>query len=341
MDNILAIFDSEKNYIKKLTAFFESRTTMPFSVLAFDNPEKLTRYFSENKASVLLVHKKKWQPSIKNLANQIILLVEEKEEECLKSDFTENEMPAVCKYQSGEAIAKKVLGICAVAKASLLPEYQIECANSTRAEIIGIYTPVGRSLQTSFAITYSRLRANAQKTLYLNFEVFSGFGAWFERNYETDLMDLMYFLDGPTDKFLLKLAGMSEKFGGLDYIPPAISYEDFMMVTAKEWIKLIQTIAERSNYEVIVLDLGSQIQGLFDILSLCKKIYTITKPDGIAMAKINAYEEALQASQKEGVLHKTVKCSLPVFQRIPQKAAALGCSQLAEYMKKELDEVFS
>lgn len=341
MDNVLAIFDSEKNYIKKLAAFFESRTTMPFSILAFDNPEKLVRHFSENRAAVLLVHKRKWQPSIRELANQIILLVEEKEEERLESDFTESQLPAVCKYQSGEAIAKKILSICSVAKAPLLPEYQIECANSARAEVIGIYTPVGRSLQTSFAITYSRLRANSKKTLYLNFEVFSGFGAWFERKYETDLMDLMYFLDGPTDKFLLKLAGMSEKFGGLDYIPPAISYEDFMLVKAKEWIRLIQTIAEKSDYEVIVLDLGSQIQGLFDILSLCKKIYTITRQDGIAMAKINAYEKALQMSQKQGVLNKTVKCNLPVFQRIPQKAADLGCSQLADYMKKELREVFS
>ena len=59
------------------------------------------------------------------------------------------------------------------------------------------------------------------------------------------------------------------------------------------------------------------------------------------MSKINAYEEALQMSQKQGVLNKTVKCNLPVFQRIPQRAAALGCSQLADYMRKELGEVFS
>lgn len=341
MDNILAILDSEKNYTKKLAAFFESRTTMPFSIQAFDNPDKLARYFSGNKAAVLLVHKKKWQPSIRDLANQIILLVEDKEEERLESDFTDRELPAVCKYQSGEAIAKKVLGICAVAKAPLLPECKTECASSTSAEIIGIYTPVGRSLQTSFAITYSRLRAKSQKTLYLNFEVFSGFGTWFEREYETDLMDLMYFLDSPADKFLLKLAGMSEKFGGLDYIPPAISYKDFMMVRAADWIKLIQTIAEKSDYEVLVLDLGSQMQGLFDILSLCKKVYTITRPDGIAMAKIRAYEKALQIAQNEEVLHKTVKCNLPVFQKIPQRAAALGGSQLADYIRKELGEVFS
>lgn len=340
MDHILAIFDSEKSYVKKLAAFLESRTQMPFCILAFDNLEKLVHFFSDSRAAVLLVNEKEWQPSIGNLANQVILLTEERKGEKLESDLGEYELPAVCKYQSAEAIAKKVLGICAVVRTPILSLYPEECPQKTKAEIIGVYTPVGRSLQTSFAMVYSCLRAKRKKTLYLNFEVFSGFGAWFEREYGTDLMDLMYFLDGPRDKFLLKLAGMTEKFGGFDYVPPAISYEDFMVVKAEDWVRLIKTIGEESDYEVIVLDLGSQVQGLFDILSLCSKVYTITKPDGIALAKVTAFEEALKMSQKEEILHKIVKCRLPVFKEIPQKAQELGYSQLADYMKNKLGEVF-
>jgi len=340
MDHILAIFDSEKNYVKKLAAFLESRTRIPFQILAFDNMDKLMRFFSKSRAAVLLVNEKEWQPSVRNLADQVILLTEERMGEKLESDLGECELPAICKYQSAEAIAKKVLGICAVVQTPVLSIYAKECSRKTKAEIIGVYSPVGRSLQTSFAIVYSRLRAKGKKTLYLNFEVFSGFGAWFEREYGTDLMDLMYFLDGPRDKFLLKLAGMIEKFGGFDYIPPAISYEDFMMVKAEDWIRLVETIAEESDYEVIVLDLGSQIQGLFEMLSLCQKVYTMTKPDGIALAKITAFEEALKMSQKEEILNKIVKCRLPVFKEIPQKAQELGYSQLADYMKNKLGEVF-
>ncbi len=340
MDHILAIFDSEKSYVKKLAAFLESRTGIPFQILAFDNMDKLMRFFSKSRAAVLLVNEKEWQPSVRNLADQVILLTEERMGEKLESGLGEYELPAICKYQSAEAIAKKVLGICAVVQTPVLSLYTKECSPKTKAEVIGVYSPVGRSLQTSFAIVYSRLRAKGKKTLYLNFEVFSGFGAWFEREYGTDLMDLMYFLDGPRDKFLLKLAGMTENFGGFDYIPPAISYEDFMMVKAEDWIRLVETIAKDSDYEVIVLDLGSQIQGLFEMLSLCEKVYTMTKPDGIALAKIAAFEEALKMSQKEEILHKIVKCRLPVFKEIPQKAQELGYSQLADYMKNKLGEAF-
>lgn len=341
MDHILAIFDTEKKYVKKLAAFFESRTGMPFRILGFDNPEKLLRFFSKQQAAVLLIGEKEWLPSMEGLAGQTILLTDQKEKERLETDLMENEFPAVCKYQSGEAIARKILGICAVAETPVLTLQPGRYGQSTKAEIVGIYTPVRRCLQTSFALVYSLLRGKSRKTLYLNFEVFSGFHVWFEKEYGTDLMDLMYFLDGPEEKFLLKLAGMTEQFGDFYYIPPAISYEDFMMVKAEDWIRLVKTIAEKSDYEVIVLDLGDQMQGLFDMLSACDRIYAISKPDGIAMAKLEAFEEALKMSQKEEVLEKMVKCRLPVFKEIPQNAGQLAYSQLADYMKNKLGEMFS
>jgi hypothetical protein len=333
MDHILAILDSEKSYVKKLAAFLESRTQIPFRILAFDNQKKLEKFFSDAPAAVLLVSEQDWDSSMQGLANQIIMLTNTQEEERLESNLESSQLPSVCKYQSGEAIAKKVLGICAVAQVPVLYIQPDQCTAKARAEIIGIYTPVGRSLQTSFALIYSSLRAKRKKTLYLNFEVFSGFSTWFEREYKTDLMDLMYFLDGPEDKFLLKLAGMTEQFGGFCYIPPAISYEDYMLVKAEEWMRLVETIALKS-------DLENQMQGLFEMLSICEKIYTISKPDGLAMAKMAAFEEALKMSQKEAVLQKIVKCRLPVFKEIPQRAESLTYSQLADYMKNKLGEEF-
>ena len=84
-----------------------------------------------------------------------------------------------------------------------------------------------------------------------------------------------------------------------------------MLVRAEQWIKLIQTIAEKSDYEVVVLDLGDQMQGLFEILSLCDRIYMLMKPDGIAMAKTEMFEKNLMLSAKENVLQKIIKCRLP------------------------------
>lgn len=339
MDHILAIYDAQKKYAKRLAALFERRGQIPFHIMAFDNAAKLGHFFREKQASVLLVNEADWEESMKKLAEKIILLTGGKEKECLESERGEA-FSAVCKYQSGEAIAKKVLGICAASETPVLTLPLSDTKNAEKTEIIGIYTPVGRSLQTSFALVYSKLSAVKKKTLYLNFEVFSGFGKWFEREYQTDLLDLMYFLDEPQQKFLLKLKGMTEEFAGFYYIPPAISYEDFMLVKGSEWVKLIWAIAKEGDYERIVLDLGDQMQGLIGILSLCEKVYTICKPDGVAMAKVACFEEVLKMSQKEEILHKMIKCRLPVFKELPQSAEKLSYSQLAEYMKNKLGEAF-
>lgn len=339
MDHILAIYDLERKYVRKLAAYLEQQHKMPFQIMAFDDMEKLKRYFSKEPASVLLIHEAAWEKGLSRLAEQIIFLTDQKEKEQLDSFLNEDDIPTVCKYQSGEAIAKKVLGICAVAKAPVVP-LAAHWQAGKKAELIGIYTPVKRSLQTSFSIVYSRLNAKKKKTLYLNFEVFAGFHAWFQREYSTDLLDLMYFLDEPEEKFLLKLAGIAESFAEFDYIPPAISYEDFMLVKKEQWIGLIQTIVEKSGYETVVLDLGDQMQGLVEILSLCDRIYTICKPDGVATAKLAAFEENVKASGKEEILAKMVKCRLPVLKHMPQRAEELTYSQLADYMKNKLGEIF-
>lgn len=338
MGNVLAILDSDKKYVRKLTLFFERNVELPFEIQGFDDPARLCSRFQNDKAAVLLIESRCFEESLREKADQIILFVDKHSEECLNTENITTGYPAVCKFQSGDAICKKLLGICAVLPSETLNLNIGRQRIGTGCEIIGIYSPVKRCLQTSFALIYSRMKANRKKTLYLNFEVFSGFTEWFRKEYQTDLMDLLYFLRDDPNRFILKLAGMTEEFGNVRYIPPACSYEDFMAVSAEQWIRLIKTIAEKSDYEALILDLGDQMQGLFEILSMCNKIYTITKPDGLAMAKIAAYEELLRNAGKNEVLQKTVKCRLPVFKDIPQEIHTLPYSQLADYLKNKMGE---
>ena len=85
MDHILAIYDSEKKYVKKLAAYFERQNKMPFQIMAFDNMTKLIRFFGDKPASVLLIDEESWELSLKELAEQTILLTDRKERELLDS----------------------------------------------------------------------------------------------------------------------------------------------------------------------------------------------------------------------------------------------------------------
>lgn len=335
MANILAILDQDKKYVGKLANYMEKRGNMPFEIQGFDSCVRLHTFMQEHMVSVLLLSEKWQYEDFQGMAELIILLTDKSTSERL--EILDREPVSVCKFQSAEMICKKVLNICT--NCSIAESFAGAIPLKASCEIVGVYSPIKRSLQTSFAFIYSRLKSNRKKTLYLNFEVFSGFSNWFQKEFQTDLMDLMYFLNDEK-RFLLKLASMTEQFGNVQYIPPAFSYEDFMAISAEQWLHFIQTIATKSDYEVIVLDLGDHMQGLFSILSMCDKIFTITKPDGLAQAKIATYEELLRLSGKEDVLRKTIKCKLPQFKEIPQDVDMLCYSQLAEYMKNKLGEIF-
>lgn len=338
MANILAIYDQDKKYVRKLASYIDKKGDLPFEIQGFDSKVRLYNYMQSHKLSVLLVDDKCFEEDFKDFADQIILLKEKRSEEWL--EWSERFYPTICKYQSGEAICKKLLDICLNVPSEIWSNPIGKNEKNRNCEIIGVYSPIKRCFQTSFSLIYSRLKSNEKKTLYLNFEVFSGFSTWFQKEYQADLMDLLYFLKDDPDRFLLKMKGMTEEFGNVKYIPPACSYSDFLAITEEQWIKLIQMIATKSDFEVLVLDLSDQMRGLFSLLSMCDKVYTITKPDGLAMAKITDYEKMLRMDGKEDVLNKTVKCRLPVFKDISQDVSYLTHSQLADYMKNKLGEDF-
>ena len=94
----------------------------------------------------------------------------------------------IYKYQASDQLIAEVMNYYAVeavpAPAAMLKK---------KVEIIGIYSPVGRSLKTSLALTYGQIRAREHKVLYLNLEEYAGFETLLEEKYEADLADLLYF----------------------------------------------------------------------------------------------------------------------------------------------------
>ena len=75
------------------------------------------------------------------------------------------------------------------------------------------------------------------------------------------------------------------------------------------------------------------MSGLFELLEYCDKIYTITKDDGFAMAKIDQYERILQKNALEDIVKKTVKCKFPFFQKLPADFNLLTHGEMAGYVK--------
>ena len=107
-----------------------------------------------------------------------------------------------------------------------------------KTRFIGMYSPVHRCLQSTFALTFAQLMAEKHPTLYLNFEHYVGIIELLPERQNRDLADLLYFLAGDEGKFPLRMQTVIQRKGNLDYIPPMRNGQNLLGITWEEWRSL-------------------------------------------------------------------------------------------------------
>lgn len=319
----MVIAGAGSRYMTSLYEYFLSNHGAEFEIILFTDIEALKCYASEHYIKVLITEESFVEGIELRNVNTRICLTEEREE--AKEDY-------LFKFTSCENIYKQAMAMCAAKTAAdEVKEF------SGSKQIIGVYTPIRRCLQTTFSITAGQILARTKRTLYLNFESFSGFDSLCSTSLRTDIMDLVYYSECDNENFMYRVSSMKDSIGFLDYISPVKSFAKLHEVTVKQWEKLLDNLLERTDYEVIILDLSEQVNGLLDILKKCNRIYTIVDSDRIATAKIIQYENLLRETAHAEVIDRTQNIHLPKFRDIPSRFEMLPYSELAEYVKKLLE----
>ena len=276
----------------------------------FTAVEELEKFAGREEIEILLIAESAWhmirEEFVRSQVAQMFVLQESEQAE-------EDEVCRIDKYQSPEKVVQKMLDV--MADGDGFAEYSE--ATDTTAKMIGIYSPVKRCLQTSFAL---------------------GLGELLRREYQADILDLVYYFQNAREKLALRLPSMIQSAGGLDYIPPMQYALGIREVPGDQWLSLCRDMAEIGEYEYLILDLDDGIDGLFDLLRNCQKIYTITRDDPFAMAKLRQYEQMLQFEQLEEITEKTVKCRFPVFKHLPESLEMMTHGELAGYVKSIIQE---
>jgi hypothetical protein len=161
-----------------------------------------------------------------------------------------------------------------------------------KGKLMGFYSPIRRCLQSTVALTMGQLLAEKYPTLYVSFEFYTGLEEWQDRN-GRDLSVLLYYQQNRPESFGTQLQTLVQKIGPLDYVAPMSNGENLLYITPEQWKSLIQALLNTGDYEYIILDLTESIQGLFEILHLCHKVYTIVREDSAAIQKMYRYEQLL------------------------------------------------
>lgn len=324
---ILAIFDCEENYAYRLMEFISEKTNLPFEVYVFTDGKKFFSCTKIKDIECLLISENAYKKEVETLKIPHIIILSESGENLNKA------LHHISKYQSCENILHEVIEYYTDKSATVPATLR---TGLKKMQIIGIYTPIGRCLQTTFSLTLGQMLARSYKTLYLNFEIYSGFARMMSKNFDSDISDLMYYFSCAREKLAYRMESMVETVNGLDFVPPAAVYQNLAGIRGSQWIDLFQEIERNSEYEFMILDLSDGILDLWDVLRECDYIYTISREDGMALAKIEQYERALESMDYGDVTAKTTKWKLPTFKQLPLRFEELTYGELAGYIKSNV-----
>lgn len=326
---IVAVYDQDKSYIESFLEFITSHNTTFFTFQMFTKEDALLKYAEGNNISVLLVSDKNCNEKISKLHAELFILLEEDEQQT-------KEYEGIRKFQSAEKVLQQI-------KQHYLENRKESLVTNVhkKSNLIGIYTPGKDMLQTPFSILLGQELSKNNKVLYINLQNFSGLHILLGREFPNDFSDLLYYLKGNKERLEEKINIMIQSVNGLDFIPPAFSYFDLITLTPSEWREIIQLVEEKTDYDYIIFELGDGIQGLFEILSACEKIYSIMEDNGFSLAKTEHYKELLQKTEHQEILGKTKETAIPKMKIIPSKIQDLPYSGLGQFVKGIVEEDFN
>lgn len=327
--NILAICDRESMYVNSLTEYINENNSFRFQIEAFSGTGTLMEYVKKQSIEILLIAEDLLEESITMLnIRKIIIIAEDKQ------TSEQSEYPSIYKYQSADSILKELLHYCEDADVLMQANY-ISAGNK---QIIGVFSPVSRIYKTSLAISIGQLLAKERKVLYINMEEYSGFSQILNESDQGTLSDLLYLIEQEKDITLI-LHNLVQNIGRLDYIPTVLTPIDISDVKQETWSRLIEEITNTTEYEVLILDMGNSVNGIFKLLKMCSVILTPYREDFFSNAKMQSYEKVLQGAGYEYVLEKTKKFNFTNLKVKVEYLEQLLFSEIGEiardYLKNE------
>ncbi|MCR5303547.1 MAG: hypothetical protein K6E33_03215 [Lachnospiraceae bacterium] len=321
-ENTVAVFAPDKEIALRLTEGVRKRIRTECAFRTFTEMKALKKFLKENPSSYLLIDRGEDEVPEEAATDRTIILGDEDMD-------ADGEPLTICRYDGCTRVAKTLLTLMAEGSTDT-----VVSGGGRKLHILGAYSPVKRNLQTTFCVALGEYLARGSRVLYMNFEGFSGFSGIMEKasKESPDITDFLYYCDTAPEKLQYKLPNLVRTIGKLDVIMPPLSYLDTYDRSAEKWLEVFSGIASCGIYDYLILDLSESVQGLIQILSACERVFTITGNDRMAAAKLFEYEKWMKLHECAGIMDKTIRCTLPVFGKIPEDFSLLTHGELSNYI---------
>lgn len=300
MKKRIGICDSDERYLRFMQEYLGKKQLTDFAIQIFTSVEETYQSSRQHPLEILLVGEGCFEECIKEIDAKKVYILQESSA-CEIVGFTK-----VMKYQSMERLISTVLEDYAqnVQPSNYVNENTSMTIRAVqKAKMSCFYTPLQTPSQTLYALALAQLLAKeGKRVLYLNLTPFAGFESLLQTTYETDVTDFFYYALKHSNRLGVKLDGMKQRLGGVDYLPPAMDFQDLLSLSAKEWMDGIRQLQCLGVYDELILDLSSASQGLYEIMQSCDQIYTIKQCGSHAKAAFTQFQELCIRRKQQNIV---------------------------------------
>lgn len=310
----IAICDTEQAYGEKLGEWISLEKREDMKSYCFSSLNAFLEFQRKEELDIILLGKGFWGNAriidqMKEQGSLWICLHDPAEEGPLEAEqnlpVAGQEVLAVKKYQPASGILRDVFFYYQKygkqRKDIILPE----------GEVLGIYSPDHSIWRTPFALTFAQALGKEERVLYVNLNECAGFEGWFQKKYHRDLLDVIYLC-------LVEGGNISDCIGsavytteGFDYIPPAADGACLGEISKEDYLRFIRLLAEKSGYDVIILDFGIMIPGFFELLEECSSIYIATEERELRKGPLQQFRQMAARQNRQGLEEKISYLNLP------------------------------
>ena len=271
---------------------------------------------------------------IKSIGIPILILTEYMQDYVRESlDLEDKQIFYTTKYQSMDVITKRMLLMTEGMRVHKMP-----VTGSHKLEIIGVFSPIKHELQMMFSLLYAGNLGKEEKVLYINLMEFSGFSELFgEQDY--DLSDVIMLIrnDGYISKDIHTYIYEMDHFS---YICPFTNPENVKEVKESDIKKLLELIAEYTDYRTIILDIGTGITDYGKLLLNCNKIYSLEKRGYLFEIQIIQFYAYLEKLGDSSLLERIESIEIPYQSKIVfgggNLLERLNWSELGDFVRSKI-----
>ncbi|MBO6240462.1 MAG: hypothetical protein J6O61_06415 [Butyrivibrio sp.] len=311
---LLTLCDLDETYCGRLYEYLKENLKLKFNIQAFTTVDILVDYSRKNTSSLLVVSESAFEELGKvlgqNLFKNILVLDEEagilREEE---NRFDDRNIIHTTKYQKAGKIVDTIIDFCAE-KAESFEGLTVGISDN-EGTVIGLFSPVSKCGQTTLALKMGDVLSSSGKTIMLSFDSFSSLPQKLDAEADGTINDLMYYAEEDKNKFCIYLEKIKRSIGNIDVIPPAKIAMQIKEIDYDSLKMLLGLLIHDAGYKYVILDLTEYPNGFFDILRLCNKLFTITRPNSADAYRVEAYEDVLRLNGHEDILASTIKVVIP------------------------------